>query len=398
MDDNLKAIIKNHQGYFDRDLKVWIIPFIMYSSIYEKISNLLDSSIKISNLNDMILNVLEKINLKILKFKPDKEKKKMFQIDYTMEPIKLVEDLDKTIYNKLYNFQKEGIAFGLKKNGRFLLADEMGVGKTIQAIGISSAFISDWPVLVICPSSLKYNWRDEILEWLQPIINHDRIQIISTAKDELIKEKDFFIISYDLSIRMEAELLEKNFQFIIADEAHYIKSREAKRSKILMPIMQRCKRLIFLSGTPILSKPVEIYNIVRCLRPDIFDKFIDFSERYCEAKKGPFGWDYSGASNIRELNYLLNSLMIRRLKKDVLQELPPKKRQKVPISTDETVIRQIKILLKKNKKSEVSLNENNEDLDIQDENSAYSKAYSLTGKAKLKGIHEYLGYLIDSKK
>ena len=155
---------------------------------------------------------------------------------------------------------------------------------------------------------------------------------------------------------------------------------------------------MFLSGTPILAKPVEIYNIIRCVRPDIFDKFTDFSERYCEAKRGPFGWDYTGASNIKELNYILNSIMIRRLKKDVLKELPPKKRQKVPIATDESVIKQIKAILKKSKK-EFNIDEIQEEVGNEDEQDNYGfiKAYGLTGQAKLKGIHEYLSYLIDSK-
>lgn len=94
-----------------------------------------------------------------------------------------------------------------------------------------------------------------------------------------------------------------------------------------MPVLSRSKRLILLSGTPMLARPCELFNLLRMLRPDIFGNFFDFGNRYCNPKEGPYGMDYSGASNTRELHYLLdNKIMIRRLKKDVLKDLPPKMR------------------------------------------------------------------------
>jgi len=85
------------------------------------------------------------------------------------------------------------------------------------------------------------------------------------------------------------------------------------------------KRLLLLSGTPILARPCELFNLLRMLRPDIFNNFFQFADRYCNPKETQYGMDYSGAANIRELHYLLeNKIMVRRLKKDVLKELPPK--------------------------------------------------------------------------
>lgn len=69
----------------------------------------------------------------------------------------------------LYKFQKDGIEFGFKNFGRLILGDEMGVGKTIQAIGIMYLYWQDWPLIIICPASLKYTWRDELLKWLSDI-------------------------------------------------------------------------------------------------------------------------------------------------------------------------------------------------------------------------------------
>jgi SNF2 family DNA or RNA helicase len=106
------------------------------------------------------------------------------------------------------------------------------------------------------------------------------------------------------------------------------------------------KRLILLSGTPMLARPKELYNIVKMLRPDVFNDFFEFAHRYCNPKESPYIaangqpiMDYSGVSNTRELNFLLEGkIMIRRLKKDVLKELPPKIRQKITVKTNKQII------------------------------------------------------------
>lgn len=351
-------------------------------------------AIAISLIDNLPLEFLSKIDSKILVFKPEGSKKQ-FTLDYSSEKEKSLYDIPPFMYSSLYNFQKMGIEFGISKSCRFLLADEMGVGKTIQAIGCTSVFQEDWPVLIICPSSLKYNWKDEISNWLKDIIqSRDMIQVMKTSSDEFKSEKKFYIISYDLCLRMEKKLQGMDFNFIIADEAHYLKSREAKRSKILLPLMQKSKRLILLSGTPIVARPAECFNLFKALRPDIFNKFLQFADRYCDPKNGPFGRDYTGSSNVKELNFILNNLMIRRLKKDVLSELPPKKRQKIVINTNDKVIKQIKILLSKSK---IVIPEQVEGINIDSMHSSFSKAYTLTGQAKIDGIQEYLNYLIESK-
>lgn len=129
----------------------------------------------------------------------------------------------------------------------------------------------------------------------------------------------FTIVSYSLAQKL-AELIDKmKFQIVIADEAHYMKSRESKRSKSLVPILTKIKRVLLLTGTPMLGKPNEIFNLIKILRPDVFIKFLDFGVRYCNPKESPYGIDWSGNSNNRELHLLLEKgLMIRRLKTEVL--------------------------------------------------------------------------------
>jgi len=105
-----------------------------------------------------------------------------------------------------------------------------------------------------------------------------------------------------------------------------------------MPVLTKAKRTILLTGTPILSHPVELYNLLKVLRPDVMTSFTQYTQRYCDPKASRFAMDYTGSTCVDELNYILTStMMIRRLKKQVLTQLPSKTRQKIQVSLDPTL-------------------------------------------------------------
>ena len=427
---NIISIFREHQMNYDTEFKEWILPFINYTSLFNTLKNL--GEFKLNPIPIHTIDIMfEKEKLEQIKFlnqigTGSKSKRVMFTIDYKedCQHLPKLNDLPKGLFNSLYRFQKQGIIFGIKKFSRLLIADEMGVGKTVQAIGLSSLYQKDWPVLVICPSSLKFAWRDEITNWLSEIIDSNEVQVIKHSKNEFKDNIKYYIISYDLSVRMIEKIIEKKFQYIIADEAHYLKSRTAKRTISLTPILQRAKRVVLLTGTPILAKPMEIFPLLHILRPDKFKGFKEFGSRYCDPKCLRFGLiDWSGSSNSRELNSILNKLMIRRLKKDVLNQLPPKKRQKIEISTDSKIIKQLKIVMEKSSKkfekllgTQIELDKlgiNIDDLKTEKEKdeenkskekdkeedsilNRFSKAYSMTGQAKLPGVKDYVNYLVDN--
>ena len=136
------------------------------------------------------------------------------------------------------------------------------------------------------------------------------------------------------------ELNTLKFKCCIADEAHYLKTRDSKRSTTLLPILTQAHRAILLTGTPMMNRPAEIFNLLRVLRPDIMKSFIDYAWRYCDPKQKDWGIDNSGCSNERELQYILRqSVMLRRLKKDVLSQLPPKRRQRIEVIPDSSTFR-----------------------------------------------------------
>ena len=128
-------------------------------------------------------------------------------------------------------------------------------------------------------------------------------------------------------MRLAGILGRRAYKIVIVDEAHYLKSRDSLRAKNVVPILMRTKRILLLTGTPILARPAEIYNLLRILRPDVFFSFNEFGRRYCNPKDAHYGIDWSGAKNQRELHMVIEqSMMIRRLKTQVLSELPSKRR------------------------------------------------------------------------
>src|SRR4030066_1237078 len=232
-----------------------------------------------------------------------------------------------SLKGELFPFQKAGVQFIENTNGRTLIADEMGLGKTLQSIAYCQLHAEKRPILVICPATLKLNWQREFKKW-------------TDIKSYVINSQDLkyqlpiyeaYIINYDIVGKMEEMLKKMKFQVMILDEAHYLKNPKALRSKAINGLNKTIPHILALTGTPILNRPVEIFNILKMLSPQNFGNYFDFVKRYCGATYGRWGMDVSGATNIQELSDKLRStVMIRREKKDVLTELPDKTRVVVP--------------------------------------------------------------------
>ncbi len=223
-------------------------------------------------------------------------------------------------------YQRAGIAFGLERPNT-LFADEMGLGKTIEAIGVVNADPRAQRVLIVCPASLKLNWARECERWLL-----DRGPI-GIAGKTFPDDANVVIINYDILTKWRAKL-RGAWDVLIADECHYVKNKEAKRSKRLYAL--KARRKLFLTGTPILNRPVELWAVVSFLAPEEFDGFWPFAKRYCKPCKNRYGWDFSGATHLDELHErLCSTIMVRRTKAQVLSELPPKRRQVIELASDQ---------------------------------------------------------------
>ncbi|XP_069671245.1 SWI/SNF-related matrix-associated actin-dependent regulator of chromatin subfamily A-like protein 1 isoform X10 [Periplaneta americana] len=298
--------------------------------------------------------------------------------------------IDQTLLDALMPFQREGICYGISRNGCCLLADDMGLGKTIQALGIAHYYINDWPLLIVAPSSLRYMWADAIITWL-PSISYHSVTIMTSSKD-YVKDARILITSYALMSVCLDQLERIRFGVCIMDESHFIKSSESARSKAASVLLKSSKRVLMLSGTPALSRPIELYPQISAINPRLFPNVVKFGKRYCAGVKDQFGWNFSGSSNLEELKLLLeDSVMIRRLKSDVIPELPPKVRQMVILNPGLVVSesREMKKCVKNLDRAHST------DMKKRGALLAY---YYTTGSAKLKAIQDYISDILDSDK
>lgn len=239
--------------------------------------------------------------------------------------------IDVKLKKPLFEFQKEGIGFIEAKNGRALIADEMGLGKTIQVIAWLQLHPELNPVVIVVPASLKYNWKKEIETFM---INPPTIQILNGSTICKLTG-EIIIINYDILPVWVNTLKRIQPKVIVTDEAHYYKTNKAKRTKAVKQLVKGIPHFLALSGTPIINRPIEFYNVLNTLAPDLLPNRWQFAQRYCGAKHNGFGWDFSGATNTKELFEKINrTVMIRRLKCNVLKDLPSKLYSFVPIPID----------------------------------------------------------------
>ena len=222
---------------------------------------------------------------------------------------------------ELFPFQKKGVAFIEAKNGRCLIADSMGLGKTAQALAWLQLHPENRPAIVVVPASLKLNWEREAKMWMED----PKVQILSGRKPNTPIIGEIVIINYDILASWIGKLQEIKPMVLVVDEIHFVKSNSAKRTKAIKVLGKNIPHIIGLSGTPIVNRPVEAFNALKLIDPTITPDFWHFVHRYCGAKHNRYGWDFSGASNTQELHDKLTStIMLRRKKEDVLTDLPDK--------------------------------------------------------------------------
>lgn len=231
-------------------------------------------------------------------------------------------------------YQRGGIAFARGKDG-VLIADQPGLGKTIQAIGI----LNDEPVktvLIIAPASLKDNWAREVDKWLNYYLP---VHVVGKAVHPFPKKIGVLIVNYDIVAKLRPRLDLVEWDVLVCDESHLLKTPTAKRSLAVIGRDGkggiRAQRRLFLTGTPAESRPAELFTVANALRPDVFPNWLDFAFRYCGAFMGKYGLEARGATNVGELQAKLReTIMVRRKKADVLKDLPPKINVRVTLPCD----------------------------------------------------------------
>ena len=263
------------------------------------------------------------------------------------EQVGIIEELpeltiDIPLKRTLFPFQARGVAYNLQKK-RVLVGDLPGLGKTTQAFATIIG-AQAYPCLIICPNSLKENWRREIEQFThqKAIILQDNIR----ATFQLYYESglaQFFIVNYESLKKFFVVSMDKRekgkpftirnihfnklatdfFKAVIIDESHRVKSTATIQTKLTKGICIGKEWILALSGTPVINKPKDLVAQLGII--DQFNQiggYKHFMERYCAGPKQ--------ASNLRELNYrLTQTCFYQRKKEDVLKDLPDKTRNVV---------------------------------------------------------------------
>lgn len=340
-----------------------------------------------------------------------------------------------------YDYQKQAVKFFEINNGRAILGDQPGVGKTLPPIAYAAKH--KLKTLVICPASLKLNWRKEVIKFsnekahvfkynpskrsgntnyskdesLFHVINYESVQSYIKLEYKHKCEANTFIAGKAQKCGLEITDLTKKYKkcpncknansfktrikgvqffsdkegayldpseydLIVIDEFHRIKSTKTDWTQIIRRAFRdTIQKKILISGTAIKSRPMEFFSGLNFMDPEMWNSMHDFGVRYCAGYETNFGWDYSGASNLEELFSRISPYFLRRLKKDVLSQLPPKTYTDVEIELTDAERREYNKLLK-----EMKMVKNESGVEEEKEQSYLEKIHKLrqfTGMVKL---------------
>lgn len=299
-------------------------------------------------------------------------------------------------------YQKAGIHYAVEK-GNVLIGDEMGLGKTPQSIGVANA-IGAKKVLVLCPASIRLNWRREIKKW--STIPRVKVDAVLKASAGVHPCAHYVVCSYDLARNLDIHevLCETDWDLLIIDEAHYLKSSDAQRTRAVFGggmkapfknrhISDKAGKIVALTGTPLPNRPRECYTISRGLCWDAIDwaSYDDFCFRHNpSARVGSGGAVREEKGRLLELQARLRcNFMIRRLKKDVLKDLPDKRYEMSYVETNG----KIQQVLQKERLLDFDPDEvSNPDFFL---DGAISTVRREMGEAKVPRIVEHMKYLLD---
>ena len=248
---------------------------------------------------------------------------------------------------QLHPYQREAVEFALARGGKVLLGHEMGLGKTPIALTICSHFLrTEGPVLVVAPPVLLEQWASEIVAWV-PSIGRQEVQIIRKGSDTPSALAKFVLVSYSLLVGVRKNNQQSNghlrrtsrgaaYQIVVADEAHALKSHESARTVVLLPMLQQARHAVLMTGTPMANAcAADVLPLFTALAPGA-PSHRQWCARYCEENRPIYTgfryvdrWVGVSPEHGGELHALLQRVMVRKRKEEVLSQLPPKRRSKV---------------------------------------------------------------------
>jgi SNF2 family DNA or RNA helicase len=232
-----------------------------------------------------------------------------------------ISDIAGALKVKLFPFQEDGVKFAARA-GRSLIADDMGLGKTLQAIAVAEMYkkvLQIHKVLIVCPTSLKYQWKSEIERF-----SNSTVEIIDgnvgRRKEQYSQSESFYQITSYSSIANDVDFINDALEldFVILDEAQRIKNWKTKVSKSVKRL--NSTYTVVLTGTPLENKLEELYSIMQFIDVYQLGPLYRFVDRY--QLKDPETGKVIGYQHLNEIKALLSDTLLRRTKSEVLKQLP----------------------------------------------------------------------------
>lgn len=239
---------------------------------------------------------------------------------------------------KLYDYQDFGVRFMIDKiliHNFVINADDVGLGKTIQTIGTIKWFYENKgirKVLVVCKKSIKKQWMDELNKFTGWDATEPQRKIIYTGTTAAQRKKAYqaidlspegiLITNYHTFLNDSDALLNLGFDFVVIDEAHVVKARTGKLNNNIAKVA-RGKPTVFLTGTPVMSRPEDIFGIVQIANYRYFGTYTEFKKKYLVIDTGGrYGARVVGAKNLDDLRARVQDIVIRRTEYEVSVQLP----------------------------------------------------------------------------
>lgn len=344
--------IKDNQGLYDQlektcpfieifcdplnDYKIsWFYPHwlpideqLLISRYFKKATFIEDEELK-----NFLGFLVESADFQMITIRPEVREKveKVYEQDMLEELSKAWKPDFSEIKVDLFPYQKEGIEFALFRKAA-IIADEMGLGKTVQAIGtaiLKKQVFGFKKVLVVCPASLKSQWKKEIEKFSNAKALIVEGLPVERAKQYLNEEHLFFIVNYETILRDQMGINKAGIDLLILDEAQRAKNYETKTASSIKRLDS--KHVLIITGTPIENRLIDIFSIVSIIDPQFFGPLWEFSYQHCLFD--PERMDkINGYYDLQKLNRKLEQILIRREKRKVIDQLPNVQQTNIPVN------------------------------------------------------------------
>lgn len=236
---------------------------------------------------------------------------------------------------RLRPYQIEGVKRLEAASARCILADEQGTGKTIHIQALFNLHPELLPAILVVPTTVKYQWLFETIRWNGKAYPFT-VQVINSGKEIAMPGFGLYIITYDILKKPEVFDMVDDIKTIVIDECQRIKNHLSERAKAVQSIVssKQIKHVIPMSGTPIKNHAGEYFTVLNLVDPKMFPHYQAYVNTYCDSYESGWGLKVGGIRDIERFKEDTKEIIIRRTKKEVLPDLPPKERKFFHVELD----------------------------------------------------------------